>query len=95
MPCGRSTKRRHSGSACTPRSPIEPCPSCSMPSVMLAGKITVRDAYFDEIVGMLLDGVIDVGFVLPALTTAPGTCTSPQIRCCCVPHEDALAKAWS
>ncbi len=29
------------------------------------GKITVRDAHSDEIVGMLLDGVIDVGFVLP------------------------------
>jgi DNA-binding transcriptional LysR family regulator len=28
-------------------------------------KITVRDAHSDEIIAMLLDGVIDVGFVLP------------------------------
>jgi DNA-binding transcriptional LysR family regulator len=28
-------------------------------------KITVRDAHSDEIIAMLLDGIIDIGFVLP------------------------------
>src|SRR5262245_13684656 len=28
-------------------------------------KITVRDAHSDQVIAMLLDGVIDVGFVLP------------------------------
>jgi DNA-binding transcriptional LysR family regulator len=30
-----------------------------------APKITVRDAHSDQVIAMLLDGVIDVGFVLP------------------------------
>jgi DNA-binding transcriptional LysR family regulator len=30
------------------------------------GQVTVRDAHSDEIIAMLLDGVIELGFVLPA-----------------------------
>jgi DNA-binding transcriptional LysR family regulator len=37
----------------------------------LRRRVTVRDAHSDEIIAMLLDGVVDIGFVLPGAQPRP------------------------
>jgi DNA-binding transcriptional LysR family regulator len=54
-----------------------------------------RDAHSDEILAMLLDGVIDVGFVLPA-TPPRGlrfiSLPADPVVCVCGPHHDLAAR---
>jgi DNA-binding transcriptional LysR family regulator len=58
-------------------------------------KITVRDAHSDEVVAMLLDGVIDIGFVLPGARPPPlrfvALAPDPVVAVCS--SADDLARA--
>jgi DNA-binding transcriptional LysR family regulator len=59
-------------------------------------KITVRDAHSDQVIAMLLDGVIDVGFVLPGARPPQlrfvRLAADPVVPVCSRSHD--LAGAW-
>lgn len=60
-------------------------------------RITVRDAHSDEVIAMLLDGVIDVGFVLPGARPRPlrfvGLSPDPVVAVCAPSHGLAGRRA--